>query len=112
MSHPDSNSADVEVTAGEIAYNAYCKELGGVAFTGDPLPTWKEQCDDPRKARVVSGWHAAGNAVIAAFQTHEVLSGKRGDHPVDVLYPPNYPNSPGLRPDGKDRGHGLLGDCI
>ncbi len=89
MSAPVSNSADI--TAGEIAYAAYCREVGGRSVNGEPLPTWEELNDDPGKARVVSGWHASANAVIAAFQTHEVLTGKRGHEPVEVLYPPTPP---------------------
>jgi len=102
MSAPVSNSADI--TAGEIAYAAYCREVGGKSVNGEPLPTWEELNDNPGKARVVGGWHAAANAVIAAYQTHEVLSGKYGDKPVDILHPDTHRAPP--------QRHGILGDCI
>lgn len=80
MSPPDSNSDDGTITAGEVAFNAHRLAWSNngldVGHWADVLPAGKD------------AWEAAANAVIAAFQTHGVLTGKRGDQPVDVLYPP------------------------
>lgn len=40
-------------------YDAYCEAVGGVAFNGDPLPTWKEFETDPNKQKQVKGWLAS-----------------------------------------------------
>lgn len=54
---------DVSVLAG-LMYEAYCKDVGGVAFNGDPLPTWAQFRVDPAKMKQALGWHAAARAAI------------------------------------------------
>lgn len=41
-------------------YTRYCKAVGGVAFNGDPLPTWEQFVADPEKAKQVAAWIAVG----------------------------------------------------
>lgn len=94
MSHPDSNSAEATVTAGEVAYNAYFKAVGGVISYGPnkgaPLPTWEEQNGNPDKAIVVGAWEAAANAVIAGYQHHQIQTGSRGHIPNSILDPGHH----------------------
>lgn len=47
----------------EIAYETYCKEVGGKAFNGDPLPSWKEFASDPNKTKQSNAWRSAIKAV-------------------------------------------------
>lgn len=37
-------------------YEAYCGAVGGKAWNGDELPSWKEFSDDTSKAKQVTGW--------------------------------------------------------
>lgn len=37
-------------------YSTYCQSVGGVAYNGDPLPTWEEFIADPAKATQAEGW--------------------------------------------------------
>jgi hypothetical protein len=48
---------------GRIAWDSYCKAVGGKAFNGDVLPTWAEMKVDTKKAHLVKAWIAAGTAV-------------------------------------------------
>lgn len=43
--------------AGKL-YETYCKNVGGVAFNGDPLPSWEEFSNDPSKKKQVQAWIA------------------------------------------------------
>ena len=45
------------------AYTAYCEAVGGYAFNGDPLPTWAQFKEDPRKEKQVGGWLAVGDLI-------------------------------------------------
>jgi len=40
----------------ERAYTAYCEAVGGKAFNGDPLPSWKEFAADPAKQLQANAW--------------------------------------------------------
>jgi hypothetical protein len=44
----------------EMAYNIYCKAVGGRAFNGDPLPTWKEFSEDETKKKQSNAWIRVG----------------------------------------------------
>lgn len=46
-------------SAARAAYTAYCEAVGGVAFNGDPLPTWEEFSQDPKKDKQAQGWRTA-----------------------------------------------------
>lgn len=45
------------------AYDAYCAEVGGVNFKGEPLPCGKEFFADPAKQKQADGWRAAAMKV-------------------------------------------------
>lgn len=45
-------------------YNAYCEAVGGVAFNGDPLPTWTEFRADPAKLKQSEAWLATADKAI------------------------------------------------
>jgi hypothetical protein len=51
--------------AGQTAYDAYCREVGGKAFNGDPLPTWQEQIE--RSPHIAEAWRVAAAAVLTVF---------------------------------------------
>lgn len=51
--------------AGQTAYDAYCREVGGKAFSGDPLPTWQEQRE--RSPYIAAAWCVAAQAVLTVF---------------------------------------------
>jgi len=47
-------------------YETYCKSVGGKAFNGDPLPTWREFHADTTKQKQVNAW--LNVAIEAAYQ--------------------------------------------
>lgn len=55
---------EIEVLT-EINYESYCAAVGGIAFNGDPLPTWEDFSADPNKAKQAQAWRGATAAVIA-----------------------------------------------
>ena len=66
----------MEKSAGQIAYDAYCKERDWKSFHGEPLPRWEEQDDALRAA-----WQAGAEAVLRSadavltVQVHGVKPG-------------------------------------
>lgn len=83
MSPPDSNSAEAVITAGEVAFNAHRLVW---SENGLDVGTWAAVLPAGREA-----WEAAANAVITAYQNHQVFTeGKYKDQPVEVLYPPGH----------------------
>lgn len=55
---------NVDALAKEL-YETYCQSVGGVAFNGDPLPSWDDFSTDPTKQKQTIGWKSvAGRAVI------------------------------------------------
>lgn len=42
----------------ERMYESYCVAVGGKAFNGDPLPTWRQFRDDPTKLKQSEAWVA------------------------------------------------------
>jgi hypothetical protein len=56
--------SEAEILA-ERLYAAYCKAVGGVAFNGDPLPTWEEFAADPKKRKQADAWRAAAEVALA-----------------------------------------------
>lgn len=44
-----------ELNAG-LAYEAYCRKVGGKAFNGDPLPDWDSFRADPKKKPQSDAW--------------------------------------------------------
>ena len=52
-----------ETLAGHL-YETYCKEVGGKAFNGDPLPKWPEFRADANKKKQSDAWVATARAAI------------------------------------------------
>jgi len=50
-----------EQLAGQL-YEIYCKAVGGVAFNGDPLPSWDEFKNDPAKSKQANAWREVAKA--------------------------------------------------
>jgi hypothetical protein len=46
---------DLEKIAADL-YTLYCRAVGGVAFNGDPLPSWAEFSVDPAKQTQAEAW--------------------------------------------------------
>lgn len=57
----------------KLSYEAYSKGVGGVAYNGDPLPTWEEILADPSKEKIVLGWKSV--AKIIRIKMSSTLSG-------------------------------------
>lgn len=53
---------DVEHIA-SVIYTLYCKEVGGVAFNGDKLPTWEEFSSDDNKTKQANAWRRVAEIV-------------------------------------------------
>jgi hypothetical protein len=49
------------------AYTAYCRAVGGVAFNGDPLPTWEEFSSDDSKQKQVNAWIEVARALYVGM---------------------------------------------
>lgn len=45
-------------------YDAYCKQVGGKAYDGRPLPSAEEFFDDDTKRKQVRGWLAAASKAL------------------------------------------------
>lgn len=54
---------DIENLA-EILYETYCREVGGKAFNGDPLPDWRTFRADPSKSKQSGAWIAVAIEAI------------------------------------------------
>ncbi len=51
----DGTTCSGEELAGKL-YEKYCESVGGVAFNGDPLPTWIEFRADEAKRQQSNAW--------------------------------------------------------
>ncbi len=60
---------DTEKLAG-ILYEEYCKEVGGKAYNGDPLPDWETFRADPYKKKQSDAWIAV---VVKAIESLFVI---------------------------------------
>jgi len=54
---------DTEAIAG-ILYDAYCAKVGGKAFNGDDLPTWKTFRADPSRTKQSDAWVVVAETAI------------------------------------------------
>ena len=54
---------NIEDKAGEL-YDLYCKEVGGVAFNGDPLPKWSKFGSDETKKKQADAWRAVARRAM------------------------------------------------
>lgn len=52
--------------AGEF-YEEYCKAVGGIAFNGDPLPSWQEFSNDANKVKQKDGWLAVAKLAASKY---------------------------------------------
>ena len=58
-----------------ILYTEYSRSVGGVAFNGDPLPSWEEFVNEGSKAKQVIGWHrVSGMAFEFAIKRLEAIN--------------------------------------
>lgn len=63
-SRPEVTDVTIESMA-DALYTRYCRSVGGRAFNGDTLPTWKEMAADPGKLKQVTGWREAAEEAFA-----------------------------------------------
>ena len=47
----------------ELLYDEYCEKVGGVAFNGEKLPTWRDFSSDKSKQKQADAWIAVGRKV-------------------------------------------------
>lgn len=45
-------------------YTKYCEAVGGVAFNGDPLPSWATFVADPSKSKQANAWLAVADQAL------------------------------------------------
>ncbi len=57
---------DMEKIAGAL-YEEYCRQVGGKAFNGDPLPDWKTFRADPAKQKQSDAWVAVARSAFEFF---------------------------------------------
>lgn len=50
-----SSEQELFELAGKL-YERYCDSVGGKAFNGDNLPSWKELCADKSKVKIMTAW--------------------------------------------------------
>lgn len=43
-------------TVAKNLYEKYCQSVGGIAFNGDPLPSWEDFSADESKQKQVNAW--------------------------------------------------------
>lgn len=67
---------------GRIAYEAYCDTVGGVAFNGDPLPTWEQQCE--RSPKIAEAWRSASRAAVDEASTASQITGYQNLSPAHI----------------------------
>ena len=53
-----------EYIVAERLYTAYCAAVGGKAFNGDSLPTWREFHADPTKQKQALAWLDTARAAM------------------------------------------------
>lgn len=56
-----------EITIEQLAeqlYTRYCAEVGGVAFNGDPLPSWIDFSRHPAKQKQANAWRKTAELAI------------------------------------------------
>lgn len=58
--HLSTAQEKLEDFAGKL-YEAYCAEVGGKAFNGDPLPAWPAFRADPAKRKQSDAWVAVAH---------------------------------------------------
>jgi hypothetical protein len=63
-------------------YTKYCDQVGGVAFNGDPLPSWDQFSNDPKKQKQMHAWVGAAQEAVVVLgnylhrETGEMIHGE------------------------------------
>jgi hypothetical protein len=65
-----TQSPELNAFAGRL-YTVYCREVGGIAFNGDPLPTWDVFSNDSSKARQYLAWVAVATEALVRIAKAE-----------------------------------------
>ena len=61
---PASHVVAKETLACQL-YTKYCEKVGGKAYNGDPLPSWEEFVNDPKKKLQSDAWRSTAEVAIA-----------------------------------------------
>src|ERR1044071_796005 len=64
----DKGAPMSEKTMGQVAFEAYCEAVGGVAYDGKPIPGWWELSGETKT--VQGGWEAAAMATVEWYDAH------------------------------------------
>jgi hypothetical protein len=67
----------------QIAYESYCNSVGGKAFNGDPLPSWKEFAADPAKFKQAQAWR---NGILQALTRYTEMLTTRTNKEIKEYY--------------------------
>ncbi len=70
-------------TTAKLLYETYCREVGGKAFNGDPLPDWETFRSDPTKQKQSDAWMAVAKTAMTQAQRNQV-----GTHDVGAVISP------------------------
>jgi len=49
----------------DLLYSVYCEGVGGVAFNGDPLPSWADFAGDAAKQKQADAWRAVAKQSLS-----------------------------------------------
>jgi len=60
---------DTKNKLAKLAYDTYCEAVGGVAFNGDPLPSWEDFSKDENKQKQVEAWRTVAERVYPTIAT-------------------------------------------
>lgn len=62
-----TNVNDLAEELAEELYEAYCVAVGGKAFNGDNLPSWKEFRNDPSKKKQSDAWIVVAETALSFY---------------------------------------------
>lgn len=51
----------------KLLYETHCKSVGGLAFGGDPLPTWETIMHDETKQKLAGAWRAVASMAVTTL---------------------------------------------
>lgn len=51
----------------DLLYSVYCEAVGGVAFNGDPLPSWADFAADPNKQKQADAWRSVAKQSLGFY---------------------------------------------
>jgi hypothetical protein len=67
----------------QIVYESYCNSVGGKAFNGDPLPSWKELAADPAKFKQAQFWR---NEILQGLTRYTEILTTRTNKEIKEYY--------------------------